>query len=471
MTRLTWIANETSQVADEVLTDTPQMRAVESLLEDLVNALPAEVRDTLETGHRAMQQAVLGPLAEPMGEALDFVLDEVDPNGRLATAHAIGKRVEHNLGGLIDLFSDSSICTLSNDQLKAKLDNILGPVSYGPVAVSELNRTWLDDVLDFLVPTAHAASGTQMYGFAGVNVQLVLGKLFGGGISFDLFGLVGDDGAAMGMAVGGVGAFNNPVLAVNGFGGVKFADSMQDIGGVSIPIAMQAPLSSRGFEGGLTLSVRDPEQIANGRYALESVTFDAGWGSSGEATFKTKKMKAERTVKLGRASRKNPVEGSVGVNYEWLVFAPDAPEVATTTVELDKGLAGTSEPDTNVSGANACGPAGTCVTNDGDPHFSSGDEVVMSPSGSTKAYMQADCNFVVYRSGVPVWASQTYNSAGGCALVMQEDGNVVIYRNGNAIWATGDTGSPRGRVLTLTESGVLQLTDSAGKAVWQSNQG
>ena len=96
------------------------------------------------------------------------------------------------------------------------------------------------------------------------------------------------------------------------------------------------------------------------------------------------------------------------------------------------------------------------------------------------AIMQADCNFVIYRSKhfVPrnsLWSSGTSrNNCINPILINQNDGNVVIYNNGvinsnNAIWSTGTNSGTQCYSLVMQDDGNLVLYTSDFRAVWASN--
>jgi hypothetical protein len=57
----------------------------------------------------------------------------------------------------------------------------------------------------------------------------------------------------------------------------------------------------------------------------------------------------------------------------------------------------------------------------------------------------------------------------------QGDGNFVIYKNGAAIWATdtadNQQGGKGGQKLTLYPNGNLTITNVDGKVIWQTNTG
>lgn len=140
-------------------------------------------------------------------------------------------------------------------------------------------------------------------------------------------------------------------------------------------------------------------------------------------------------------------------------------------------------------------------------------ESLVSPDGKSKAILQEDGNFVVYKDGKDIFATHTYKGSkqssvpelvrlffntfydemfvfddffllsltehrrnfkqkiffflslqAGHTLIPQEDGNLVIYaspEHGNRpIWATNTVGKNTGRVtLALGDEGLLVLVD------------
>jgi hypothetical protein len=94
-------------------------------------------------------------------------------------------------------------------------------------------------------------------------------------------------------------------------------------------------------------------------------------------------------------------------------------------------------------------------------------QTLRSPNGRYQAIMQADGNFVVYRSGgTPLFASRT--SGAGARLVMQADGNIVIYNAyGAPLWTTHTGPDPR-TVLVLQDDGNLVAYRSNGSPAWAS---
>ena len=98
---------------------------------------------------------------------------------------------------------------------------------------------------------------------------------------------------------------------------------------------------------------------------------------------------------------------------------------------------------------------------------------LISRSGSHKAVMQTDGNFVVYnnKTNAPTWASQT-NGKGVKPryLAMQTDGNLVVYGKYNKPWwASGTNGKGDGGRVTMQGDGNLVIYDINNKPTWASN--
>ncbi|MCW2622179.1 MAG: hypothetical protein JWL64_1781 [Frankiales bacterium] len=85
-------------------------------------------------------------------------------------------------------------------------------------------------------------------------------------------------------------------------------------------------------------------------------------------------------------------------------------------------------------------------------------------SGLFQAVMQTDGNFVLYRSGRPVWA--TWTMIPGSYLVPQDDGQLVLFSPaGRPLWTTGKgAGAPRR--LRLLPDGRLALLNAGLGVEW-----
>jgi hypothetical protein len=96
------------------------------------------------------------------------------------------------------------------------------------------------------------------------------------------------------------------------------------------------------------------------------------------------------------------------------------------------------------------------------------DQQLVSRSGYYRLVMQADCNLVLYdKWGRPLWATNTNGRGSACAAVMQGDANFVVYRSGGVpVWASRTNGAPAG--IELQDDGNLVIYRS-GQPVWASN--
>jgi hypothetical protein len=109
-------------------------------------------------------------------------------------------------------------------------------------------------------------------------------------------------------------------------------------------------------------------------------------------------------------------------------------------------------------------------------------DLLISPNGLFRAFMQVDGNFVVYGPGGPLWWTGTVQRPippGEVAdvLSMQVDGNVVLYQSGGVynegsttpVWASNTSGTP-GSYFVLQADGNLVLYGPSG-AIWSSLYG
>ncbi|ROP50536.1 MULTISPECIES: hypothetical protein [unclassified Rathayibacter] len=100
----------------------------------------------------------------------------------------------------------------------------------------------------------------------------------------------------------------------------------------------------------------------------------------------------------------------------------------------------------------------------GGGELRAGQELVSSDGGS-RAAMQGDGNFVVYRSDQVSFSTGT--SGAGNRLAMQTDGNAVVYSaSGRALWQSG-TGGNSGARLVMQNDGNLVIY-SGDRALWSS---
>nr|3A0C_A Chain A, Mannose/sialic acid-binding lectin [Polygonatum cyrtonema]3A0C_B Chain B, Mannose/sialic acid-binding lectin [Polygonatum cyrtonema]3A0C_C Chain C, Mannose/sialic acid-binding lectin [Polygonatum cyrtonema]3A0C_D Chain D, Mannose/sialic acid-binding lectin [Polygonatum cyrtonema]3A0D_A Chain A, Mannose/sialic acid-binding lectin [Polygonatum cyrtonema]3A0E_A Chain A, Mannose/sialic acid-binding lectin [Polygonatum cyrtonema] len=88
---------------------------------------------------------------------------------------------------------------------------------------------------------------------------------------------------------------------------------------------------------------------------------------------------------------------------------------------------------------------------------------------SYRLIMQGDCNFVLYDSGKPVWASNTGGLGSGCRLTLHNNGNLVIYDQSNrVIWQTKTNGKEDHYVLVLQQDRNVVIY---GPVVWATGSG
>ncbi|KAJ3254448.1 hypothetical protein HK103_007166 [Boothiomyces macroporosus] len=118
--------------------------------------------------------------------------------------------------------------------------------------------------------------------------------------------------------------------------------------------------------------------------------------------------------------------------------------------------------------------SGTTLNND----CKSGGCFLASPSFQFKAFMQADCKFVLYSTNpyTSVYAQNTWQGAGHtCYLAAQTNGQIVIYRADpgvppRALWTSNPAPAvpAASYTLTLQENGSLQWADNTGNVLWSS---
>ncbi|NRG42954.1 excalibur calcium-binding domain-containing protein [Rathayibacter sp. VKM Ac-2835] len=100
----------------------------------------------------------------------------------------------------------------------------------------------------------------------------------------------------------------------------------------------------------------------------------------------------------------------------------------------------------------------------GGGEIRSGQQLVSSDGGS-RAAMQGDGNFVVYRGGEVRFSTGT--SGSGNRLAMQTDGNAVVYSSGGAVrWQSGTSGNPGARMVMQNDGNLVIY--SGNRAVWSS---
>ena len=97
------------------------------------------------------------------------------------------------------------------------------------------------------------------------------------------------------------------------------------------------------------------------------------------------------------------------------------------------------------------------------------DASIISTNKCFKLLMQGDGNLVLYyqATGGALWSTSTVNS-GSNRAVMQSDRNFVLYNSANqAKWSSGTVGNP-GSNLYIQDDGNLVIYNPAFKALWSS---
>jgi surface antigen len=93
-----------------------------------------------------------------------------------------------------------------------------------------------------------------------------------------------------------------------------------------------------------------------------------------------------------------------------------------------------------------------------------------SPGLRYRAVMQANGNFVVYRSdGVVQWSAGT--NVAGSYLRMQADGNLVVYTSGGSARWSSSTAPSSHNTLVMQDDGNLVLYSKGGLPLWASRGG
>lgn len=102
-----------------------------------------------------------------------------------------------------------------------------------------------------------------------------------------------------------------------------------------------------------------------------------------------------------------------------------------------------------------------------------GDEELRSQNGRFTFRMQHDGNIVLYKSGQPIWASNTWvqHSSGPYRLVMQDDGNLVAYdRYDKPTWASNTWHAGQGPYrLDIQDDGNCVLYDCHSSPTWSTD--
>ena len=98
---------------------------------------------------------------------------------------------------------------------------------------------------------------------------------------------------------------------------------------------------------------------------------------------------------------------------------------------------------------------------------------ISSADGGSKAVLQFDGNFVIYKNNKAIWADGVNNAYGSNFIVVQGDGNVVDYLwNGHPFWASGTNGpSAIGAFLLIQNDGNLVLYNKYSQPLWSTITG
>ena len=100
-----------------------------------------------------------------------------------------------------------------------------------------------------------------------------------------------------------------------------------------------------------------------------------------------------------------------------------------------------------------------------DNHQLNANQSLTSCNGDYALTMQGDGNLVLYKSGSPLWASNTSGSSAAEA-VLQGDGNFVLYTaSGSPVWASNTAGNT-GDDLVVQNDGNVVIYTSTGAPLW-----
>jgi hypothetical protein len=91
-------------------------------------------------------------------------------------------------------------------------------------------------------------------------------------------------------------------------------------------------------------------------------------------------------------------------------------------------------------------------------------QLIWSANRAYRLVMQGDGNLVEYQGGTALWSSRT-NGFPGAYVRMQTDGNLVVYLGTTAKWASGTVGHA-GAWLSLQDDGNLVVRSAGGTALW-----
>lgn len=118
-----------------------------------------------------------------------------------------------------------------------------------------------------------------------------------------------------------------------------------------------------------------------------------------------------------------------------------------------------------------------CIPNDwkhpyykaGTLNLSSGKNITIQ---SVKFNIQEDGNLVIYKSGSPIRASNTFADCSNskCNLIFQGDGNLVFYNSrGIPLWDSGTYGHENSRIEFSDTAPYIRIIDSSGNLLFAVN--
>ncbi|KAL4431116.1 hypothetical protein ABPG75_006372 [Micractinium tetrahymenae] len=120
--------------------------------------------------------------------------------------------------------------------------------------------------------------------------------------------------------------------------------------------------------------------------------------------------------------------------------------------------------------APSSGPGSVCSCGGQDVPITS----LLSGDGRLRLDMQPDHNIVLYKAGVPIWASGTaIDLPAPCSLQLQTDGNLVGYEgptgSSTAFWSSQTDGTGQGPYrLAVQNNGNVVLYDGHGRPLWST---
>ena len=254
LTRASWLAREGIKGFTEFMEQLEEPMNV--VIEGIINTIPPDVRAELEKGGDLVYQTTIKPIENQVTGAMSSVLKGFqDTTGPLAQLSKLaGNQPDAN--ALADILTDTNTChslaTGNTTELRNKLQSVLGLdlSNLGDVAMNDMPyKSWGQRGLEIVFPSAYAHDESfnndkmHAYGIVGLNVQIVLGRTGGAGLSFDTYLIFDHHNIGWGWDIGGVVAFNAPVAQMTGFAGTKWStgwDKLQN--GITTQLALQVPV-------------------------------------------------------------------------------------------------------------------------------------------------------------------------------------------------------------------------------------